>query len=376
MSDVIASDRPEELTLTNWDLGGPVSEWSYRHTGNLFATKRLAPGFVAAEDGTDVTVLTSAELADELHTGLVSSVTIQSGGRTVFRWPDGSHGRHLLMSVSKVFASLAIGILNEQHELDYSRPVRAYLPELGAQWQPCLLQHVLDMTSGVDCPEVGDPRAYRDPAHPFYQFEASLGLRPATRPESPYDLVLGYGRSGTPGSRYAYTSVNTFILAWIIERVTGVSYPEALQDLLWDNLALSTDSAICVSDAGVAFAHGGVLMSTDDLARFGTVFTPSSPPVQHALKVPDSYLAMLRGPSSTRALVKQNWPGGAHPAGQWNLVYPDGDMFKSGFGGQGLFVSPVSDVVIAFAGVPDDQGHVNSLARLCRDLVQQVIVPR
>lgn len=117
-------------------------------------------------------------------------------------------------------------------------------------------------------------------------------------------------------------------------------------------------------------------MSTDDLARFGTVFTPSSPPVQHALKVPDSYLAMLRTPRCAPAPVKQNWPDGAHPAGQWNLVYPDGDMFKSGFGGQGLFVSPVSDVVIAFAGVPDDQGHVNSLAHLCRDLVQQVIVSR
>lgn len=280
------------------------------------------------------------------------------------------------MSVSKVFASLAVGILNEQSALDYCRPVRAYLPELGHQWHACLVQNVLDMTSGVDCPEVGDPGAYRDPTHPFYQFEASLGLRPATRSESPYDLVLGYGRSGTPGSRYDYTSVNTFILAWIIERVTGVSYPQALQGLIWDRLALATDSAICVNDAGVAFAHGGVLMSTDDLARFGTVFTPSSPPGQHPLKALDSYLAMLRTPRSAPAPVTQNWPDGAHPAGQWNLVYPDGDMFKSGFGGQGLYVSPVSDVVIAFAGVPDDQGHVNSLAHLCRDLVQQVIVAR
>lgn len=280
------------------------------------------------------------------------------------------------MSVSKVIASLAVGILTEQRALDYRRPVRAYLPELGSQWQPRLVQHVLDMTSGVDCPEVGDPGAYRDPMHPFYRFEASLGLRSAARAESPYDLVLGYGRSGTPGSRYAYTSVNTFILAWIIERVTGVSYPQALQGLIWDRLALATDSAICVNDDGVAFAHGGVLMSTDDLARFGIVFTPSSPPGQHALEVPDSYLAMLRTPRSAPAPVEQNWPSGAHPAGQWNLVYPDGDMFKSGFGGQGLHVSPVSDVVIAFAGVPNDQGHVNSLAQLCRDLVQQVTVPR
>lgn len=188
---VIASDRPEDLTLTNWDLGGPVSEWSYRHTEQLFPTERLRPGLVAAADDADVTAAVPTEVADQLRTGLVSSVSILSGGRCVLRWPEGPHGRRLLMSVSKVFASLAVGILNEQSALDYNSPVRAYLPELGSQWQPCLVQHVLDMTSGVDCPEVGDPGAYRDPTHPFYRFEASLGLRPATGPEAPYGLVLG-----------------------------------------------------------------------------------------------------------------------------------------------------------------------------------------
>jgi hypothetical protein len=33
---------------------------------------------------------------------------------------------------------------------------------------------------------------------------------------------------------------------------------------------------------------------------------------------------------------------------QWDMVYRDGDMFKGGVGGQGLYVSPDRDVSIGF----------------------------
>jgi hypothetical protein len=74
--------------------------------------------------------------------------------------------------------------------------------------------------------------------------------------------------------------------------------------------------------------------------------------------------------------VGEAWPGGAHPAGQWNLVYPDGDMFKSGFGGQGLYVSAARDVVIAFLGVPDDHGRTNELGQLCREIARRTACPQ
>lgn len=364
---MITPARPAELTLTNWDLGGPVSEWSYRHTGDLFPTERLVPATKVSDSdhsaGSDV----PAELSDDLDSGRVSSITILSRGRTAFRWPNEPAVPHLLMSVSKVFASLAIGILADQGRLDYASPVRDYLPELGSQWQPCLVQHVLDMTTGVDCPEVGDPRAYSDPAHPFFQFEASLGWRPASHPSSPYDLTLGYDRAGPPGTRYEYTSVNTFLLAWIIERVTGSGYAQALQHLIWDKLSLVDDSAICVSDAGVTVSHGGLIMSTDDLARFGTSFTRSQP-AHHALQVPDGYLEMLRTPRQQLRAPTRSWPAETHPGAQWNLIHPDGDMYKSGFGGQGLYVSPTNAVVIAFCGIPDVHGGTHQLAQKCRAL--------
>ena len=47
-------------------------------------------------------------------------------------------------------------------------------------------------------------------------------------------------------------------------------------------------------------------------------------------------------------------------------------MFKSGFGGQGLYVSPTKDVVIAYGGIPDSQGHTHRLAEHCRALAHQI----
>ena len=78
--------QPPGLTLTNWDLGGDPSAWAYAHAGERYP--RMRP--------TDL---------------------------------------HLLMSVTKVFASAAVGILERRGLLDLSQPVDAVLPELaGSGW--------------------------------------------------------------------------------------------------------------------------------------------------------------------------------------------------------------------------------------------------
>jgi hypothetical protein len=114
----------------------------------------------ATEDlGTTVTTV-PAGLAQELGTGLISGLTIIASGRTVFRWPDSPAGQHLLMSVSKVFTSLAIGLLADHGELDYDDSVREHLSGLGSQLESCLVLHVLDMTSAD---QAGPDRATSTP---------------------------------------------------------------------------------------------------------------------------------------------------------------------------------------------------------------------
>jgi CubicO group peptidase (beta-lactamase class C family) len=242
----VEHERPVRVGLSNWDLGGAPSEWAYRHADRLFKTAALVPGHAPRplprfDDHRleDVPLYTSpgtTRLRDHLHTGLVSALTILSGGCVIYRWDDGRSRRHLLMSVSKVVASLAVGLVEAAGKLAYDSSVRDYRPELSEQWNPCTVSDVLDMASGVQCPEVGDPGAYLDPSHPFYQFEASLGWRDTGAEHStPYELVTRFARTGKPGTRYEYTSVNTFLLSWLVERVTGLPYAEALRSLIWDH---------------------------------------------------------------------------------------------------------------------------------------------
>lgn len=375
-------ERPVQLDLSNWDLGGAPSQWAYRYADRLFETVTLSPGLAPCrlprlEDQrlTDVRLDTTAgttRLRDHLDTGLVSAVTILGGGRVVYRWDDGCSRRHLLMSVSKVAASLAVGLVEAAGKVAYESSIREYLPELSEQWRPCTVGHVLDMASGVQCPEAGDPGAYLDPSHPFHRFEASLGWRDTGGEQlSPHELVTSFARVGEPGARYEYTSVNTFLLSWLVERVTGLSYAEALQRLIWDHVAFDGTAAICVNDSGVAVAHGGLVMTADDLARFGALWTPTSTRLGHVLRIPPAYVSMVQHPRPRLRPTDELSPSSAHPGGQWNLVYPDGDLFKGGFGGQGLYVSPVRDVVIAFLGVPNEGGRTNEIRQLCRDLAQQ-----
>jgi hypothetical protein len=50
-----------------------------------------------------------------------------------------------------------------------------------------------------------------------------------------------------------------------------------------------------------------------------------------------------------------------HNTYQWDFVMPDGDFFKAGHCGQGLYISPGRDVVVAFFGSGDDSSIVVSL---------------
>jgi CubicO group peptidase (beta-lactamase class C family) len=284
--------------------------------------------------------------------------------------------RHLLMSVTKAFTSAVIGILEGRGLLDLSRPVDTVLPELaGSGWAGVTGQDVLGMASGIDCPEVGSPGAYTDPGHPYYRFEASLGWRPG--PEtSTYSLVAGLGAARPPGRVYEYTSVNTFVLSWLAERVTGLPFAEVLRREIWSAAGFEAPAQLCTSASGAPASHGGLSATLRDLARFGMLFTPSGRLIADAPVICAEDLRRIRPRRDLDRAETDVAPeaaaayGGAlpPPGRQWDFVLDDGDLFKGGFGGQGLYVSPSRDLVIAFAGTPGEDDSVNLLRWFSRSL--------
>ena len=45
---------------------------------------------------------------------------------------------------------------------------------------------------------------------------------------------------------------------------------------------------------------------------------------------------------------------GSHNSYQWDRIYDDGFMFKGGWGGQGILVNPLLDVVAVYTGYYKD----------------------
>jgi CubicO group peptidase (beta-lactamase class C family) len=282
------------------------------------------------------------------------------------------------MSVAKVFASTALAILADRGQLDPSQPVDVYLPEVvGSGWEGVAVQDVLDMASGIDCLEMTEG-AYSDPSHPYYEYEASLGWQVPTDQtrSSTYEYLTTLGRHTEPGTVMEYTSPNTFIIAWLVERITGQPFNEALSELLWRKIGAESDAFISISAAGAPAAHGGMSSTLRDLARFGLLFTPSAGVVVDEPIISARYLGAIQhgGRPDIYAAAAEKYArifGGDRPrhnAWQWDLVMDDGDFYKGGFGGQGLYISPSRDLVIAFFGCPPESMVDHELLSISRQL--------
>ncbi len=234
------------------------------------------------------------------------------------------------------------------------------------------------MASGME----GANESYTDPTNKHYQYEASLGLLPTTAgmPESvvqgeTYRYLASLKRIRPPGESWAYTSVNTAILGWLLEEIIHKTVADVLSEDIWSKIGAEADALIVVNKRGVAAAHGGMIATLRDLARFGLLFTPSWRATSRTQIISDNFLRRI-SQNGRRDLVK-DWVFGPRPAWldhvayQWDAITTSGYFFKGGFGGQILFIAPQKDVVIAHFGTNktlDDRGPMLRLGALVDDL--------
>ena len=382
---------PPGVTLANWDLGGEPSAWAYLNAGELLPWVEIPVGrpaarLEAAEDAAlgRFAVEPGVTLDDYVAHGPVSGIVVVLGGRIVYqRYPRMRPGqRHFMMSVTKAFTSALAGILEQRGVLDLSAPVDAVVTELaGSGWAGVPTRDVLGMASGIGCLDDNTPGAGTNPDHPFYRFEATLGWRPAGGGPlpSPYEFVAGLPAGRPPGQRYEYVSANTFVLSWLIERATGLPFAEVLRREIWSQAGFEAPAQLSGSAAGAPGSHGGLSITLRDLARFGLLFTPSSGLVSDADIITARHLRLIQAggrpelhdhdPAGLPDYITAAYGPELPPASrQWNFAMPDGDLFKGGHGGQGLYISPGRDLVIAFAGVPRADGSASLLRWYSRRL--------
>ncbi len=128
-------------------------------------------------------------------------------------------------SLTKQFTAAAIMLLAEQGKLSVSDEIGKYLPGYPAQGRYVTIEHLLTHTSGI--------RNYT--ALP--QFGAVM-----TKDVS-VDDAIAFFKDATPefqpGQRFSYSNSNYFLLGAIIEKVSGMNYPDFMRQYIFQPLQMA-----------------------------------------------------------------------------------------------------------------------------------------
>ena len=373
----------------NWDEGGPLMRyvmlnmsefWNHSLIDRGGPVRQLPP---ALRDDV-ANFMTTTEHGKRTLDAYVNDSTVDGAivihdGRVVYEaYPRMlPTDKHNYMSISKSLVATLVAILEDRALIDASNDIDAYIPQLkGTAWAGTSIQDILDMASGMDCLEI-DPDSYTSVDHCYYHFEAALGwVRPTAKTwDDIYEYVASLPRKRAPGEAFEYTSQNTFVLGWLIETMSGLTFADFLSQEIWQKIGAESDALIVAPNRGVPIVHGGISSTLRDVARFGLLFTPGVRQESSSPVISDAYLAKIQkggrpeifdAARENPSLVDGESP--RHNTWQWDFVMEDGDFFKGGYGGQGLYVSPSRNLVVAFFGAFETDGTDHEMTRIARQL--------
>ncbi|WP_329212674.1 beta-lactamase family protein [Streptomyces sp. NBC_00683] len=300
----------------------------------MSAQRALLPRSAPAASG--ISSRSIAALLDRLEARSIEchSIMVVHHGHVVAEgwWaPYSAERPHLLYSLTKSFTSIAVGLAVADGLLSLDDRVVQVLPDhvpadISEQGSRITVHHLLSMTAG----------------HPTDSLAEAWQLEPD-------DLVKGF--LGLPfataeGTRHTYDNSTTFILARMVERVTGRSLPEFLDERLFKPMGVDHAEWDRVK-SGAAFGFHGLHLTTEAIAAFGE-------------------LLLRGGRFGDQQLVPREWVELAtsrHIDSEWILDGSDQADFSYGYGyqfwmsrhgyhghgsyGQQCVVVPSHDLVVA-----------------------------
>lgn len=271
----------------DWDRP-PWNRWAFQHVREILPTVEVWRGRGPVRDlpraerdldglavkGVGGVETTLAELLDETYTD--GFIVVKDGAVIYERYFNGMDERslHLSQSMAKSVTGAVAGILVGRGLLDPEAPVTRYLPELEATgWRGARLQHVLDMTTGVRFNE-----EYADPYSGMGQLDVAAGWKPVPPGTDPdfswpahvWELILSLTETTRPhGERFEYRSIETDVLAFAMERVTGKRLAQLVSEEIWQSMGAEESASFTVDAAGYALGDAGFNATLRDYARFG-----------------------------------------------------------------------------------------------------------
>jgi CubicO group peptidase (beta-lactamase class C family) len=343
----------------------PQIRWTLSHVRELGATTNVWRGegppsrMERGEPRGDIDGLTFKDMNgkqrtfhDALYDTYTDGIVVLHRGRVVYERYFGSleaHIPHSCFSITKSYAATLCSALVHEGVLDDTKLIPHYLPELkGSAWDDAPLRNVMDMQTGVDYTEV-----YADPTSSIWEYARASGLRPRPAGYSGAKVVCDYlpklRKQGDHAQAFAYKTVNTEVMAWVMARVTGKSFTQLLQERLWAPLGCEQDGYIVTDPAGMPMAGGGLSATLRDLARFGELMRHDGEWHGRQL-LPDAVVDEIRHGDDPAKFAKAGYtllPGYSY-RNMWWVTHNELDAFEArGIHGQRLYVAPKAKMVVA-----------------------------
>jgi CubicO group peptidase (beta-lactamase class C family) len=210
-----ATSTPVDTFISTSTPAEPTPDWSVksRQVDELFGSY-----ITGRSPGAAVIVIHDGKIVHEAGYGLAD---LAKGAPVTL-----SQIFHLA-SVGKQFTALAVLILLEKGKLDLDDPVEKYLPELANFGNGVTIRRLLNHTSGI-------PDAY---SGKLYDALMQRSARP-TNADLLMVLSTADGLLFDPGFQFEYSNTGYDVLGALIERVSGESYPDFLEENIFGPLGM------------------------------------------------------------------------------------------------------------------------------------------
>ncbi len=260
-------------------------------------------------------------------------------------------------SVAKTLTSIMIGQLISQGLIKESDTFIKYFPEYttGGRFDKVTIKNLLDMSAGI---AVSDnyPNGPAGWGVAIAQMYATTDLG--------YFLDHNRRMDSVPGTKPEYRSVDSQLLGFIIQRVTGISVSKYFSEHVWKPIQAEKSAFWNVDHKGGLEKTFCCFNATArDYARVGTLIADNGIAKMSGETVIDKkWMTHLFQPAVT---LDHNWGYGAQ------IWHPFGDkMMMLGLHGQFIYIDPATNsVIVKLSDEPTESGnHEVITANVLRDI--------
>jgi CubicO group peptidase (beta-lactamase class C family) len=282
---------------------------------------------------------------DSLSSPQIHAVLIARHGKLVleeyFHGESRDHAHDTRSAAKSITSTLAGAAIHAKRGVTLASPVYAIMnggkfPDtIEPRKRRITLEHLLSMSSGIDCDDGDD----KSPGN-----ESAI-IDQSDEPDY-YRLILRLGTIREPGEKAVYCSINPHLAGGVLKNASGRSLPDLFSELLARPLGIDS-YYLPLTPTRDVYMGGGVRLTARSFAKFGQMYLDSG--VWKGKRILDaSYVKKAGAPRYAM--------GGIHYGLAWWVIdYPfRGETvqgyFAGGNGGQIVLVIPKLDMVVTIYG--------------------------